>query len=91
VMNNHFPAALVEGNGETAPAQHYTMQTKPPGPPAPGAAPAPVPVQAAAAVPPPAKGDVPKRRPRGPGAGPTPIPATRPVSASTAVTGTPRG
>jgi len=48
VTNSHFPAALVEGNGETAPAQQFNMRDKPPTTPPPAAVPAPVPVQAAA-------------------------------------------
>jgi hypothetical protein len=86
VLNSHLPAALVQGNGETAPAEHFTMATKPPGTPAPGAAPATTsaPVQAASAVPPPAKSSAAKKRPAGsPGAGPTPIPATHSAGATT--------
>jgi hypothetical protein len=91
VLNNHLPAALVQGNGETAPAEHFTMATKPPGTPAPGAAPAaaPAPVQASAVAPTPTKSSAAKKRPAGaPSAGPTPIPATH--SASAAAPATPR-
>ena len=35
ITNSHFPAALVEGSGESASAQHYNMQTKPPATPSP--------------------------------------------------------
>lgn len=79
VVNNHFPAALVQGNGETAPAQQFNMATKPPPTQPAAAAPAPAsaPVQAASAAPTPSKSSAPKKRPAPPGTGPTPIPATR--------------
>jgi len=38
VTNSHFPAELLEGSGESAPAQHYTMQNPPPASPAPAGA-----------------------------------------------------
>ena len=77
ITNSHFPAALVAGNGESAPAEHFTMQTKPPGTPAPGAAPASAPAQAAA-VPAPAKGGAIRKHSGAPGAGPTPDPGHPP-------------
>jgi hypothetical protein len=93
ITNSHFPAALVAGNGESAPAQQFNMQAKPPGTPAPAAAPAPATVQAAA-VPAPTHSSPPKRHPGPPAApstGPTPIPASRPSSASAATFPAPRG
>ncbi|MDR3402615.1 MAG: L,D-transpeptidase [Chthoniobacter sp.] len=80
ISNSHFPTALVAGNGESAPAQQFNMQAKPPGTPAPATAPAAAPVQAAAAVPAPTRSNPPKRHPGSPAApstGPTPIPASR--------------
>ncbi len=38
IVNNHFPAELLEGSGESSPAEHYTMQNPPPGTPAPSPA-----------------------------------------------------
>jgi hypothetical protein len=81
VVNNHFPAALVQGSGETAPAQQFHMAAKPPVAPTPTAAgPAGPPIQAASAAPSPSKSTSSKKRPTTPAApstGPTPIPATR--------------
>jgi hypothetical protein len=87
VTNSHFPAELVQGNGESAPAEHFTMQHRPPGSPAPATAPAttPVPMAAAVPAPTPAKGSPTKKRP-----GPTPIPASR-SSAGAAAPANPRG
>jgi hypothetical protein len=79
VVNNHLPAALVQGNGETAPAQQFNMATKPPASSTPAAAaPAAPPVQSASALPTPSRSST-KKRPPTPASptGPTPIPATR--------------
>jgi hypothetical protein len=83
VSNSHFPAALVQGNGETAPAQQFKMEPRPPGTPAATAVSRPAPVQAASVVPPPARSNPTKSRsgsPSSPKAGPTPIPAARSAS-----------
>ncbi len=92
VINSHFPASLVEGNGEMASAQQYHMYAQPLGTPIPSTAPAPAAVQAAAAAPAPSRSNAPKKHsptPAGPSTGPTPIPAAH--SASTAAPGVPRG
>ncbi|EDY18878.1 ErfK/YbiS/YcfS/YnhG family protein [Chthoniobacter flavus Ellin428] len=85
VVNNHFPSGMVVGNGATAPAGHYNMETNPPTTAATTAAPASTPVpMAATAAPTPAKSKVTKKRSNGstaPSAGPTPIPISRPASA----------
>ncbi|HSI12481.1 MAG TPA: L,D-transpeptidase family protein [Chthoniobacter sp.] len=86
VMNSHFPASLVQGSGESAPAQQFNMASKPPVGPSPTAAvpaPAVAPVQTASAAPTPSKSAKPKKRPSTPTApstGPTPIPASRSAS-----------
>ncbi len=63
ITNNHFPAELLEGSGESAEAQHFTMQAKP------------ATSGAATATPTPAPS--PATPPHPAGSGPTPIPATR--------------
>jgi hypothetical protein len=68
ITNSHFPAVLNEGSGETAPAEHYSMQAKP-GTPAPGPTPAP----AAAPITTPAK----PVKTHITATGPTPIPAVQ--------------
>lgn len=93
VVNNHFPADMVQGNGVTAPAQQFHMATKPQTPPPTAAGPTGTPVQAASAVPTPGRGTGTKKRPApptGPSTGPTPIPATRSAGTGSA-TRSPRG
>jgi len=81
VVNSHFPAGMVQGNGETAPAQQFNMATtRLPTPPPAAAGPNSTPIQAASAAPTPRKSIGSKKRPStpaAPSAGPTPIPATR--------------
>lgn len=81
VLNSHLPAALVQGSGESVPAQQFNMASKPPVSPSPTAAtPAAPPVQTAAAAPTPSKSSKGRKRPvtpANPAAGPTPIPASR--------------
>ncbi len=81
VVNSRFPAALVQGNGETAPAQQFNMTSKPPVSPSPTAVvPTATPVQTAVVLPTPSKSSKGKKRPvtpANPAAGPTPIPASR--------------
>ncbi len=72
ISNNHFPAVLNEGSGETAPAEHYSMQDKP-GTPAPGPAPAPAATPASAPAAPPTK----PTKTHVTATGPTPIPAVQ--------------
>ncbi|MEI9893318.1 MAG: L,D-transpeptidase [Chthoniobacter sp.] len=96
VTQQPLPAALVQGNGESAPAQQFNMQTKPPAVPPPATVPVPAaaPVQAAYAAPAPTRSSPPKKHPISPAApstGPTPIPASRPSSASAATLPSPRG
>jgi len=62
ITDNHFPAELLEGSGESPPAEHYTMAPKPP---TPAMAPTPAPVPAKHVM----------ARPSG--TGPTPIPAVQ--------------
>lgn len=80
VVNNHFPATMVQGSGETAPAQQLNMAAKPATPPPAAAGPSGASTQAASAAPTPRKSIGSKKRPPTPTApttGPTPIPATR--------------
>lgn len=84
VLNSHFPASLVQGNGESAPAQQFNMASRPPATPAPSATAASVaPVQTASVTPSPGKIGKGKKRPSAPtvpSGGPTPIPASRSAS-----------
>ena len=83
VSNSRFPAVLVQGSGESAPAEHFNMQTKPSATPAPSGASRPLTQQRPSSPPAPHPATS-----RTPGAGPTPIQAihARPA-ASTATPG----
>lgn len=100
VLNSHFPAELVQGSGETAPAQHFNIQNKPVATPSSTATNGPVfvptatPTPMAAAAPPtPTKGKGKKHpaTPTAPTGGPTPIPISRPTSAGLPDSPVPRG
>ena len=67
IVNTHFPPGLIEGSGESPPAEHFTMQNKP-GFPTPAPAPANPSVRLVTPGP---------SIPHGPGNRPTPIPATQ--------------